>query len=152
MTKSAKLLSSLIIVLAAVLSACAIGTTTDIATPDASATVGLANPASTNCVEQGGQLMIETDGSGGQYGVCVFDDNRQCEEWAMMRGDCPVGGLKITGYLTDAARFCAINGGEYTITANSGQPDEQGDCTFSSGVVCTAEAFYNRTCSSGLSE
>ncbi|MEZ4519256.1 MAG: DUF333 domain-containing protein [Chloroflexota bacterium] len=105
MTKSVKLLSSLIIVLAAILSACAIGTTTDIETPDASATVGLANPASTNCVEQGGQVMIETDGSGGQYGVCVFDDNRQCEEWAMMRGDCPVGGLKITGYLTDAARF-----------------------------------------------
>mgnify|MGYP003704916783 CR=1 FL=1 len=25
--------------------------------------------------------------------VCVFADNRQCEEWAMMRDRCPVGGI-----------------------------------------------------------
>jgi putative hemolysin len=32
----------------------------------------------------------------GQYGVCFFEDNRQCEEWALLRGDCPVGGKKVT--------------------------------------------------------
>jgi len=57
----------------------------------------MANPASENCVAQGGALLIETRGDGGQYGVCLFEDNRQCEEWALYRGDCPVGALKITG-------------------------------------------------------
>ena len=28
-----------------------------------------------------------------------------------MRGDCPVGGVKVTGYVTPAARYCAITGG-----------------------------------------
>ena len=44
----------------------------------------------------------------GQYGVCMFEDNRQCEEWALMHGDCPVGGLKITGYENEAEVYCAI--------------------------------------------
>src|SRR5262245_52405113 len=41
-----------------------------------------ANPASENCVAQGGRLVIETAGDGGEFGVCLFEDNRQCEEWA----------------------------------------------------------------------
>ncbi|MEZ4583733.1 MAG: hypothetical protein R3A10_19215 [Caldilineaceae bacterium] len=52
----------------------------------------------------------------------------QCEEWALMRGECPDGGVKVTGYATDAARFCAITGGEYTVTDESGD-QEQGTCT-----------------------
>jgi predicted metal-dependent phosphoesterase TrpH len=34
---------------------------------------------------------------GGEYGICVFEDNRQCEEWALFRGECPAGGRKATG-------------------------------------------------------
>jgi putative hemolysin len=54
---------------------------------------GLANPASVNCEEKGGRVDIRTDSTGGQYGVCVFDGGKECEEWAMFRGECPVGGL-----------------------------------------------------------
>ena len=52
----------------------------------------LANPASVYCVEQGGTLDIRTDDSGGQYGVCVFKDGSECEEWAFYRGECKPGG------------------------------------------------------------
>ena len=45
-----------------------------------------------------------------------------------MRGRCPAGGIKVTGYATAAARHCAIAGGRYTITARSGAADEQGIC------------------------
>ena len=107
---------------------------------------GMANPASQNCVDQGGNLVIEESGSGGQIGVCYFEDNRQCEEWALLNGDCPVGGVKVTGYTTPAARYCAITGGEYAITGNSGADDEQGTCTFKNGAVCGAWDFYNGTC------
>lgn len=71
----------------------------------------LANPASTNCIEKGGTLEIR-ENKKGQYGVCLFEDNRQCEERALLHGDCPVGGMKITGYENDAEIFCAITGGE----------------------------------------
>ena len=48
----------------------------------------LANPASRHCAEQGGTLVIERNPTGDQYGVCVFTDNYQCEEWALLRGEC----------------------------------------------------------------
>ena len=77
--------------------------------------------------------------------VCYFEDNLQCEEWALMYGDCPVGGVKVTGYASQAGRFCAISGGEYAITSGSGE-DEQGACTFKNGAQCDAWAYYNGTC------
>ena len=89
--------------------------------------VQLANPASRHCVDTGGKLVIERT-EPGEIGVCVFEDNRQCEEWALMRGRCPPGGIRVTGFATAAARHCAIAGGRYTITARSGAADEQGVC------------------------
>lgn len=96
--------------------------------------IGLANPASTYCADQGGDLQIKTLPSGGEYGVCYFDDNRQCEEWAMYSGDCPIGGLKITGYDTDAQIYCAIRGGE---------PNVDNDTCTINGATCSADDYYN---------
>jgi putative hemolysin len=106
----------------------------------------LANPASQNCVARGGALKIERRADGGQFGVCVFTDNYQCEEWAMFRGECPVGGLRVTGYITPAARYCAITGGRYTVVAKSGAADEQGACALPDGKACDAGAYYAGTC------
>lgn len=107
----------------------------------------LANPASENCIKQGGTLSIEERGDGGQIGICYFEDNRQCEEWAMLRGECPVGGIKVTGYVTPAARYCAITGGAYAVTGNSNTDKEQGACTFKNGLVCDVWDYYNGKCS-----
>jgi putative hemolysin len=49
------------------------------------------NPASVNCTEQGGTLEIRKDASGGEYGMCVFADGSECEEWALLRGTCAQG-------------------------------------------------------------
>ena len=108
--------------------------------------IGMPNPASQNCVAQGGKLEIEQRGDGGQFGVCTFEDNRQCEEWALMRGECPAGGVKVTGYNTDAARYCAITGGKYTVTGTTPDGMEAGDCTLPSGEVCYVWHYYNGIC------
>jgi putative hemolysin len=107
----------------------------------------IANPASQNCVAQDGTLEIRTRSDGSQYGVCYFEDNRQCEEWALLRGDCPVGGIKITGYVTEAAQYCAITGGQYTITGSGNTEQEQGTCTFKTGQTCDAWEYFASTCS-----
>jgi uncharacterized protein len=107
---------------------------------------GLANPASVNCTEKGGALAIETGPDGGQYGVCTFPADKQCEEWSMMRGGCPVGGVDVKGYTTDAARYCAITGGAYAATAKVGSADEQGTCTLSGGKQCDAGEYYAGKC------
>jgi hypothetical protein len=115
----------------------------------ASAPVGeLPNPASQNCVDKGGTLTIEKRGDGGEFGVCTFEDNLQCEEWAMMRGECPVGGIKVTGFVTPAGRYCAITGDEYKVTSASNDPNEQGTCTFKNGKTCDATDYFDGTCTS----
>ena len=106
----------------------------------------IANPASVNCVKKGGELVIQKRCDGGEYGVCVFEDNRQCEEWAMFRGECPVGGVKITGYLTPAARYCAIRGGKYRVTGSSREVREQGTCAFKNGNTCDVWDYFDGKC------
>ncbi|HYB40853.1 MAG TPA: DUF333 domain-containing protein [Candidatus Methylomirabilis sp.] len=108
--------------------------------------VGRGNPASQNCVARGGALSIERNGAGAEYGVCSFGDGRQCEEWAMLRGECPVGGIKVTGYVTPAARYCAITGGTYEATGAGNAAGERGTCTLASGKRCDAQAYHDGSC------
>ena len=111
-----------------------------------SAAPALANPASQNCVAKGGMLTIEKQPQRGEYGVCVFADNLQCEEWAMLRGRCRVGGVKVTGYATPAARYCAITGGTYTVVSAGDTSSEKGTCTFRGSTSCDALAYYDGSC------
>jgi putative hemolysin len=106
----------------------------------------LANPASQHCVKEGGTLTIERRPDGGQYGVCAFTDNYQCEEWALFRGECPKNGLRVTGYVTPAGRYCAITGGRYTVVTESAA-GETGVCSLPGGKACDAAAYYAGTCS-----
>jgi len=110
--------------------------------PEDNPATGLANPASTNCVAKGGQTVIQQRPDGAQYGLCMFEDNRACEEWALMRGDCPVGGMRTTGYDTVAQKFCAWAGGQTFATENA-------VCTFKDGSTCDDQAFYEGKCMVG---
>lgn len=51
-------------------------------------TVGLANPASVFCEEQGGQVEIVEDADG-QRGICVLPDGRRIDEWEYYRSEHP---------------------------------------------------------------
>lgn len=73
-----------------VLAACA---GPDEASPPMGSSMGIANPASVHCAKVGGQLEIRKNPAGAEYGVCLFEGNRECEEWALFRGECPVGGV-----------------------------------------------------------
>jgi len=96
----------------------------------------IANPASEYCVNAGGnweEILKEN----GNYGLCLFEDNRQCEEWALFRGECPMGGVKITGYDNREQIYCAITGGEVSMEENS--------CSFGE-TVCDLNDYYNGDC------
>lgn len=71
---------------------CATGCTTTPAQRPAGtgAAIGMANPASVNCAQRGGKLQIVST-AGGQTGICTFPSGKQCEEWALMRGECTPG-------------------------------------------------------------
>ena len=103
------------------------------------AQTAIANPASVNCTKVGGNLVMQKDGSGGEYGLCSFEDNKACEEWALFRGDCPVGGRKTTGFDTIDQKYCAWRGGDTLAVKNS-------VCTFKNGSKCSTTDFYNGKC------
>lgn len=50
---------------------------------DASIKPEITNPASVNCVKKGGTVEIKENIDGSQYGVCKFEDGRECEEWTL---------------------------------------------------------------------
>lgn len=50
---------------------------------------GMANPASVHCVQAGGQLALQKDQAGNEYGLCRLPDGREVEEWALFRQDQP---------------------------------------------------------------
>jgi len=53
--------------------------------------VEIANPASVYCVQSGYTLEIRANAGGGEYGVCIFPDGKECEEWAFFRNECGAG-------------------------------------------------------------
>ena len=84
-----KFLSIIMLIL---LAAC---TATPTPAPTQLPTMGMANPASVYCTEQGNRLEIRTAADGSQSGVCIFPDGSECDEWAYFRGECgptPPGG------------------------------------------------------------
>jgi len=96
--------------------------------PANSSSVGMANPASVYCEEQGYRLEI-ADSPEGQQGFCIFPDNSFCEEWAYYRGTCKyspkdgkLGGFCSAG--TDAGEVIPCEKGltcVYRSTAPGGQ-------------------------------
>ncbi len=55
------------------------------------ASANMPNPASAYCEKHGGKLEIRKDQQGNEYGVCVFSDGSECEEWSFFRGECQPG-------------------------------------------------------------
>jgi putative hemolysin len=53
--------------------------------------VQIANPASVYCVQSGYKLEIRANANGSQYGVCIFPDGNECEEWSFFRNECGAG-------------------------------------------------------------
>jgi len=50
--------------------------------------IGMANPASVYCEKQGYKIEIRKDEDGNEYGMCMFDDGKECDEWKFYRKEC----------------------------------------------------------------
>ncbi|MCJ7725977.1 MAG: DUF333 domain-containing protein [Acidimicrobiia bacterium] len=108
---------------------------------------GLANPASVYCQEQGGTVdMRESDG--GTYGVCVFPDGSECDEWAFYDDACAPGiGEDQAGLANPASVFCIEQGG--TLEMREGEGGTAGFCRFLDGSECEEWAFFRGECRAG---
>ena len=80
-----------ILIVTLILGALVISACMPVPTPTPAA-AGIPNPASVNCIKQGGVLDIRKEANG-EVGYCKFADGSECEEWALMRGECKSGQL-----------------------------------------------------------
>lgn len=101
--------------------------------------LGMANPASENCLKLGGNLVTKNRGDGGQYSICYFDNNQACEEWALMRNDCPIGGVTVSGISEIDQKYCAWSGGQILAGADP-------VCVLKNGTRCSIKDFFNGIC------
>jgi uncharacterized protein len=121
------------------------------ATPAPAATVaeksGIANPASTNCVDKGGKLDI-VKGQAGEIGMCILPDGTTCEEWALFRGECKPGDKQSQLTTDPAAKFCADNGGKVEVIG-AGTAGEWGKCVFKDNSFCDEWSYFRGACKPG---
>ena len=136
-----------------VLSACSTQTPQPVTPTATLETVTIANPASVYCEEQGFKLETRTDQDNNQYGVCMFEDETECEEWAYYRGECKPGDMDVApaptatpaGIANPAATYCVEQGGTSEIrTAEDGS--QSGVCVFPDGSECEEWAFFRGEC------
>ncbi len=133
-----------LILVALVLSACAP------ITPAAPA-ANMPNPASVFCADNDGTVDIRKDAQGGEYGVCVFADGSECDEWAFFRGECKPGQPateQSAGMANPASVYCGENGGTLDIRTDA-EGNEFGVCTFADGSACDEWAFFRGECKPG---
>lgn len=102
--------------------------------------LNLANPASLNCLDMNGNLEMKKRGDGGEYGVCIFPNGNECEEWTLMREECPADGVvaPTEGYRTVLEYYCAVTGGSID--------KENRECVLSEELTCDLEDYYNGLC------
>ena len=102
--------------------------------PEDCKSIGLANPASVHCIDEGGELEMR-ENELGTYGVCIFPDG-ECEEWALFKGECDPEKPEIA--------FCYENNG--VIEDRLDEEEVAYSVCLLPGGECEALAFYDGEC------
>jgi putative hemolysin len=129
MSRIKKSLFGVVIVIMAVgLSGC--GTSTQEPTVQPTEGAGLANPASVYCEGLGYQLELRNDESG-TYGMCIFPDGSECDEWDFLAGRCG-----------QEHSYCVQQG--YVLESEEGSNIAK--CVFPDGSSCMELEYFEGQC------
>jgi len=94
---------------------------------------GLANPASVYC--QGLGFEEETrENELGQYGVCLFPDDTECDTWDFLAGRCG-----------QEHSYCVQQG----FVLESEEESNIGTCVFDDGSTCMELLYFQGECKPG---
>ncbi|MDR0788529.1 MAG: DUF333 domain-containing protein [Gemmatimonadota bacterium] len=108
--------------------------------------VGLANPASVYCVEQGGTVEVREEAAG-QAGYCHLADGRVVEEWAFFR-EATASPTGQVGIPNPASAYCIEQGG--TLEIREVAAGQAGFCHLPDGrVIDEWELFRSQTSTQG---
>lgn len=99
--------------------------------PEAQKNIGMPNPATVFCLQQGGQSQIVNTPEG-QVGYCQFSDGTRVNQWQYFRDHHAADIQKANSLPNPAAQFCVQQGGKSEIVqTNKGWV---GYCQFSNGT------------------
>jgi uncharacterized protein len=108
---------------------------------DSAQRVGVANPASVNCVETLGGVHEVVEEAEGQAGYCRLPDGRVCEEWALLReGACNAPKAAEAGvacreteeyFIIAKSRVGTSEPGEDLLVKRKNTPTQAFSCAFS---------------------
>jgi len=146
---------SLVIVLGMVcLTACAARNPQPVPVAATPGSVKIVNPATAYCEEKGYRSNIVTTTDGSQYGICIFPDGSECEEWSFFRGQCgptpkiPIVCTGIPQIANPASVNCVEKGGKVDIRS-SADGSQFGMCQFPDKSECEEWAFFRGECTPG---
>ena len=108
-----------------------------------SPSIGMTNPASSYCVEQGGESII-VKSQNGEYGVCKLKDGTAMEEWEYYRSsnnNSAVKPEKPIGMANPASVFCEKHGGK-SINVKDKDGNDTGKCQFKDGTKVDEWNYY----------
>jgi putative hemolysin len=94
------------------------------------------------CEENWWKIQTILKPNGKKYYICVFEDNRQCEEMALFVWDCPVGGLKVTGYTNEESKYCAITWNIYIFRETEKDWTEVWGCKLKSWKILDSKEYF----------
>ena len=107
----------------------------------------MVNPASKYCKDNGGQSEIRSNEDGSQYGVCVFKNGVECDEWDFFSGRCAKDGENFCGESTNGS---CKGSGDCVEDGCSGQicrsKTEGGSMTTCEMKSCYDNDKYSLTC------
>lgn len=110
---------------------------------DKTPVIGMANPASVYCTQNGGKSII-VKGKNGEYGVCQLKDGTAVEEWEYYREnnkDEKKTPEKPIGMANPASIFCEKHGGK-SINVKDKDGNETGKCQFKDGTKVDEWHYY----------
>jgi putative hemolysin len=113
------------------------------------ALIGMPNPASVFCEDKGGKLEMRKGKDGGEYGMCIFTDGSECEEWAYLRGECAPGAPRPDVNMPNPASANCIDQGGALEIRKGADGGEYGMCIFADNTECEEWALLRGVCAAG---
>lgn len=95
---------------------------------DCEVAVGLANPAAVKCSVDGFVYEIREDEEGGQFGVCIDEQNKECIAWEYFREECTLGEFEepvVDEEIHFEANLVDVSGGESSGQASANYTNEK---------------------------
>lgn len=121
-------------------------TATPTATPTENQSVGMANPAAVWCEQMGYGYEIKKDASGGEYGVCVFNNGMEADEWAVYRAAMDAYNETANGTTVDITK-----GGIAAITlAENPTTGYQWNATIPAGLTVLNDTYIEDEHAAGM--